>query len=64
MRELGFFIFLGVLFSAMAVAGQSCEQRSSCKDAPLAGGCTHSDQRYTVVNGKDMCLCARDGGAK
>lgn len=40
------------------------QEHSACKDAPLATGCTHPDQRYTVVDGAKMCLCTRDGGAK
>ncbi len=58
------YIVLGVVCIALCEAGESCERRNACKDAPLATGCTHPDQRYTVVDGAKMCLCTRDGGAK
>lgn len=64
MNELGLFFVSCVLITGIMVASESCERRDACKDAPLADGCTHPDQRYTVVDGAKMCLCARDGGAK
>lgn len=55
---------LGVFLLALFAIADCENRRKSCKDAPLADGCSHPDQRFTVVAGKDMCLCARDGGAK
>lgn len=54
-----------VLTFALSSVVDDCEaHRNDCVDAPLLNGCTHPDQRFTVVDGRDMCLCARDGGAK
>lgn len=67
MNEFAFFgLSFAALLAALMVLGavRDCEMHDACKDAPLATGCTHPDQRYTVVDGEKMCLCTRDGGAK
>ena len=64
MNEFGFFLGLGLVMLALVGTLHTCERLASCKDEPLEHGCSHPEQRYTVVDGEKMCLCPRDGGAK